>query len=178
MGKGKPQKWYFFSGPATKALPTNPSNLVAINTYFILILKIAENGFWQKKSQFFGLKEPYLDVIWTSVTKDITPQKNPLNKICFILDWEQNKKEFKKTKFFCGFPKHCLPCIICFLVGLTRVRQWKFKCRENTPRSTKRHFQKNVCAKLRTQGGEGVNTCPPPLVYVGDIHNTQSITVI
>ena len=31
---GKPQKKFFFSGPATKALTPPPSNLKAIDTFF------------------------------------------------------------------------------------------------------------------------------------------------
>ena len=42
-----------------------------------------------------------LDVICISVTKDITPlKKNPKNKICNVLDWEQNKKWVAKSSFF------------------------------------------------------------------------------
>ena len=76
---------------------------MAIDTFFFFFnLKIAENGFWQKKyfPNFFGQKEPYLDVIFYLGNHIFHPpptMENPLNKIFFILDWEQNKK---KTCFF------------------------------------------------------------------------------
>ena len=56
---GKPHKSYFL---VARLSPPSPTSLVAIRTFFpFFSLKIAENGFWQKKilPNMFGLKEPY-----------------------------------------------------------------------------------------------------------------------
>ena len=69
-------------------------------------LKYIKTDFDNNKNfpTFFELREPYLDVILYLGNQRYPPspnKENPLNKICFILDWEQNKKKvFKKWHSF------------------------------------------------------------------------------
>ena len=72
--------------------------------FFFFVLKYLKTDFDKKNvSNFFLLKSHILTFLYLGNQRYQPPsrsKKNPYNKICFVLYWEQNKKSFNKGYFF------------------------------------------------------------------------------
>ena len=122
---------------------------------------------------FFGLQEPYLDVILYLVNQRYQPSPPPkknFNKICFILDWEQNKKSFS-LQWLGPYPPPPLRLLLASAEGcgqsnsalffnrLLMQRPTKRRGKEESMNENNRPYQPLICTRKRLSDHVHAHIC-------------------